>query len=255
MHCFEKETISDRSPINLLNAIKFGLDGLVHDLSPRCRRIRLKASFTDSPMRVSRLARGEIARQRGLGRYSRLRGAASPFRAAGARGGGKPRTPRKRARTVASRSLGASRQEPAGARKRVPAAGCFAVRAKHYVVGAIVLPNPKLRRWRLFEALGSAFNNRSSKNVLHQFRFLLSAVLITLVFAGPEARADDGQGKAEKLPDSIVTVLPIFADIATFRIVAQNARHRRRAPARRSSAASRAAIDGRRMPRRRQDHD
>jgi porin len=54
--------------------------------------------------------------------------------------------------------------------------------------------------------------------VVSQFRFLsLSTILLATIFAGPGASADDDQGKAEKLPDSIVTALPIFADINTYR--------------------------------------
>ena len=53
-------------------------------------------------------------------------------------------------------------------------------------------------------------------NVLPRF-LSLSAVLLTVIFGGANARADEDQGKVEKLPESIVTALPIFADVATYR--------------------------------------
>ena len=52
--------------------------------------------------------------------------------------------------------------------------------------------------------------------MLHRFqRLSFSAILLAALFGAGQARADEE--KKDELPPSIVTALPLFADIATYR--------------------------------------
>src|SRR4051794_9210711 len=69
---------------------------------------------------------------------------------------------------------------------------------------------------RGIQLLADAANPKRVAFVLHRFqRLSFSAILLAALFGAGQARADEE--KKDELPPSIVTALPLFADIATYR--------------------------------------